>query len=68
MGRVRTVALIAAAFFVAMLVMYGFDWRMTVGVFFIGVVATAALALTDPTGAYEIGRFLLERRQDKSDH
>jgi hypothetical protein len=33
MGLVRTVALIAAAFFVALLVMYGFDWRMTVAVF-----------------------------------
>jgi hypothetical protein len=33
MGRVRTVALIAAAFFVALLVMYDFDWRMTIAVF-----------------------------------
>jgi len=33
MGRVGTVALIAAAFFVALLVMYGFDWRMTIAVF-----------------------------------
>jgi hypothetical protein len=35
MGRARTVALIAAAFFAAMLVMYDFDWRMTIGVFVI---------------------------------
>jgi hypothetical protein len=48
MGRVRTVALIAAAFFVAMLVMYGFDWRMTIAVFVsvpimlaIGIVCSA---------------------------
>lgn len=44
MGRVRTVALIAAAFFVALLVMYGFDWRMTVAVF-VGVPVMVAIGI-----------------------
>lgn len=44
---------------------YGFDWQMAVVVFFVGVGGgTIAMALTDPTMIYEIGRFLLER-QDK---
>jgi hypothetical protein len=63
MGRVRG-ALIAAAFFVALLVMYGFDWRMTVAVFFGSIFVPVFI---DPFGAYEIGRFLLGRRQDESD-
>jgi hypothetical protein len=67
MGRVRRVALIAAAFFVALLVIYGFDWQMTTAVFFVALFMGAFLALTDPFAAYEIGRFLLGR-QDKSDH
>ena len=64
MSRVRTVALIAAAFFVALLVMYGFDWRMSVAVFFLSIFG---LVFIDPFVAYEIWRFL-ERRQDKSDY
>jgi hypothetical protein len=65
MGRLRTAALIAAAFFVAMLVMYGFDWRMTVAVFFTMLFMGVVI---EPFAVFEIGRFLLERRQDKSDH
>jgi hypothetical protein len=45
MGRVRTVALIAAAFFVALLVMYGFDWRMTIAVFVMAIVAVPFMIL-----------------------
>jgi hypothetical protein len=38
MSRIRTVALIAAAFFAALWVMYGFDFGMAVAVFGIGIV------------------------------
>jgi hypothetical protein len=51
MRFIRTRALIAAAFFIALLVMYRFDWRMTVAVFaFVivtGVVTAPSLFFPD---------------------
>jgi cell division protein FtsW (lipid II flippase) len=47
MGKVRALALIAAAFFGALLVMYRFDFGMTVAVFVIGIVFLAAMSVRD---------------------
>lgn len=37
MRLIRTVALSAIAFFIALLVIYGFDWRMAITVFGIAI-------------------------------
>ena len=44
MRFIRNAALIAAAFFIALLVMYHFDWRMAVAVFAFNIVVMAVAA------------------------
>jgi len=46
MGTVRTAALIAAAFFGALLLMYNFDWGMAIAVFAIALVFVVIMIAT----------------------